>query len=664
MLGLDARSGDTATLQLTPDYASPEQFRGEPVTPASDVYSLGVMLFQLLTGGARPRQTTGADLAGLLEAITHEDPPAPSTKATTAFRDQLRGDLDSIVLAALSTDPQRRYASAGRMADDLRRFRDGLPVWAHADSTTYRVRKFARRHWVLFSSTATIILALVAAVAMTARQAHIARLEKEAADRARAGEQQQRLLAERALASAEAERARALEEKERAEWESGEATRQRTLAEGRYQDVRSLATSLLFDINDQVRGLAGASAVRRVAVTKALQYLDALYRQSHEDPAVGAELAAAYERAGDILGNIADSSMEGARAAMPPYSRALELRKQVAARRPGQAAAREALGRAHEKVGVGYLGLGRGHEAVASFEAAMRLLGDRPSVRAEILDRLSSAYAALTDFDRSMTYCREALALIESPQSGPPSPAPDKLIARIVRQYGILCWLSGKYPEAIRSLRRAADLLVSLARQEPDQVTYRRSYASMLPALARSYQLAGQTEEADKVWVDARAKLTGMLPQSPMDPQIVLTLAYTLKQIAWNRYHASQAGKGSDTGEEEMALALEHSGRIASRPQAGVYELIEYADTLIKVPYPRLQNHQRALEFALRGNQLSKFQNPLMLDTLAWAYFRTGDVPAAIQTMEKALGLLSPSAEPTRKELEDALRQFREAAAK
>jgi tetratricopeptide (TPR) repeat protein len=620
MLSPEEQPLATMTLQLTPDYASPEQFRGDRVTPASDVYSLGVMLFQLLTGGERPRRTTGSNLMEIARNMSQENPPAPSTKAPAGVRGELIGDLDCIVLAALAADPERRYASAGRLADDLERFRNRLPVWAHADSRAYRARKFVSQYRVLLSAAVTVVLALSLGVVTTAIQ---------------------RSRAEQALVVAEA---------------------QRKLAERRYQDVRSLATGVLFDIYDQIRGLEGASEARRVAATKALQYIDGLYQQSHDDMGLAAELASAYERVGDILGNIADSSVEGAQAALPPYTKALSLRERVAASKPGDAAAREALARAHEHLGVGYLGVGKGQEAVASFEAALRLENDRPSFRAEMSDRLCSAYALLSDFDRSLGYCREALTLVQSPQIGLAAADRDKLTARIMRQYGIFLRLTGRNREAITWLNDAAGRLSILVRKEPDQASLRRSYASMLPMLARAYEDTGQAVEADKAWNNARTRLADILPSSSTDSQVVLALSYTLKRIAWNHYHAFQAGKGGETGEAEMRQALEYSERMAVRPQAGVHEMIEYADTLVKAPFPRLQNPQRALTFALRANQLSNFRDPLELDTLAWAYFRTGNVAVAIQTMEKALGLLPGSAESFRKELQEGLGEFRKAA--
>ena len=615
VLSGDPDSELTVTLQLTPDYASPEQLLGEPVTTATDVYSLGVMLFELLTDGARPHGSH-ASLADLVRTVAADSAPAPSTMAPSALRRQLRGDLDSIVLEALAIDAQRRYPSAARMADDLRRYTRGLPVSAHVDSYAYRARKFVRRHWVWLSAVAAVLAALLLTTAIT------------------------------------------FEEKRLAQREAVEATRQRLIAERRYEDVRSLATSILFDINDQIRGLAGASEVRRIAVTKALQYLDTLYQQGHsDDVALEGELAAAYERAGDILGNISDSSVEGAQSALPPYLKALDLRRQVSTYRRGDHAAIEAVARAQEKVGVGYLGLGRARDAIASFDEALRLMGSDAMFRAEILDRLASGYAALTDFDRSMQYCREALALVQS-MHPIAAAAPDQLTARITRQYGILLRLAGKNQEGIPWLRQAADMLRALMRQEPDRVVYRRQYASLLPMLAKAYEALGRSSEADEVSAKARSTLTAMIPSSRNDPQIVLSLAYALREIASKKYHAHEQRKTTETGEAEMALSLGYSERMAARPQAGAHEIIEYADTLLKAPYPRLKNPKRALEFALRGNALSGNRNPLMLDTLAWAYYRTGNTSAAIQTMEKARDLLSPSAANFRKEYEGALRQF------
>jgi eukaryotic-like serine/threonine-protein kinase len=169
----------TASRLLTPDYAAPEQFSGAPVTTATDVYSLGVLLYELLTG-ARPRRSGPA---------TAEEPPLPSmvddTGTRKAWRRVLRGDLDRIVLTALATDPLRRYASAEALAGDVRRFLDGRPITAQRDSARYRFGKFARRNRYALGSAVAIVLISVMAALVSMRAAHDAQAQSQRARAAR-----------------------------------------------------------------------------------------------------------------------------------------------------------------------------------------------------------------------------------------------------------------------------------------------------------------------------------------------------------------------------------------------------------------------------------------------------------------------------------------------
>ena len=143
---------------VTPRYASPEQLRGEPVTVASDVYSLGVVLYELLTG-CWPYTPRRASLAALEEAILEgEAPPASGRVSDKARARALRGDVDAILAKALRRESARRYATIDAMADDIKRHLDGERVLAQPDTATYRLRKFAGRHRIAFS-TATFIAA-------------------------------------------------------------------------------------------------------------------------------------------------------------------------------------------------------------------------------------------------------------------------------------------------------------------------------------------------------------------------------------------------------------------------------------------------------------------------------------------------------------------------
>jgi serine/threonine-protein kinase len=130
---------------MTPAYAAPEQLRRSPVTTATDVYALGVVLYELLAG-RRPYDLEGRSPAEIERIVCEQSPDPPSAVAPTPRRRALRGDLDVIVLKALRTEPERRYASADQLADDLRRVLGGRPVTAQPDTLGYRTRTFVRRH--------------------------------------------------------------------------------------------------------------------------------------------------------------------------------------------------------------------------------------------------------------------------------------------------------------------------------------------------------------------------------------------------------------------------------------------------------------------------------------------------------------------------------------
>jgi len=177
--GADASNERTRTehRRLTPDYAAPEQFDGGAITTATDVYALGVLLCELLSG-ARPIDS-GIDASPLRTAsrIVDADTAQRRGLGVAALKRRLRGDLEAIVAKALQRDPARRYAGATALRDDVQRHLSGQPILAHPDAWTYRARKFARRHRVGLTATLALVVALIAATAFSLRQAAIARRE-------------------------------------------------------------------------------------------------------------------------------------------------------------------------------------------------------------------------------------------------------------------------------------------------------------------------------------------------------------------------------------------------------------------------------------------------------------------------------------------------------
>jgi serine/threonine-protein kinase len=163
---------------MTPAYASPEQFLGEDMTTASDVYQLGLILYELLTGRAAQPSSTGSP-ADWERVICKEDPPRPSEAAAlhavaSQWRRRLRGDLDMIILRALHKEPDRRYGSVAALAADLERFRQGFPVTARPDALWYRIDRFARRHRALVAASVLLGMLLCGyAITVTVQQRRI-----------------------------------------------------------------------------------------------------------------------------------------------------------------------------------------------------------------------------------------------------------------------------------------------------------------------------------------------------------------------------------------------------------------------------------------------------------------------------------------------------------
>ncbi|MEM9596665.1 MAG: serine/threonine-protein kinase [Acidobacteriota bacterium] len=183
---------------LTPEYASPEQVRGEALTTASDVYSLGMVSYLLITG-QRPYRLDNHRPSEIERVVCHAAPEPPSTAVRRAQREGGPGpgprtlgwrrrvvpdDLDNVVLMALRKEPARRYGSAAELGEDLRRYLSGLPVAARKDTLGYRVRKFVRRHRVSVAAATLVLATLVIAVVLTSWQARIAEAARGRAESA------------------------------------------------------------------------------------------------------------------------------------------------------------------------------------------------------------------------------------------------------------------------------------------------------------------------------------------------------------------------------------------------------------------------------------------------------------------------------------------------
>jgi tetratricopeptide (TPR) repeat protein len=300
----DASETMPGSRAFTPDYASPEQVRGQLVTTATDVYSLGAVLFELLTG-KRAQEPAAVTPLEVDRAICQTDVRRPSLVAP-----HLDADLDNIVLMAMRKEPERRYQSAGEFAADIERYLHRAPVLARPSSFRYSLTMFVRRNRWQVAAVAAVAVSLVAATVISGLEYRRAEAERVSAVR------------DRALAEAESQQARNARQAEAnarllADRQRDEAQVQRAHAEQRLTDLTNLANRTLFDVDTAVQSLPGALAARQLIVKTTLDYLERLEKDASGDQRIRLVLSAGYYKIGLIQGSTYAPSLHdfvGARA--------------------------------------------------------------------------------------------------------------------------------------------------------------------------------------------------------------------------------------------------------------------------------------------------------------------------------------------------------------
>ena len=291
--------------------------------------------------------------------------------------EKLDPDLDNILAKALRPEPERRYSSVGQFSEDIRRYLEGLPVIARKDTFAYRTSKFVGRHKIGLAVAASVALLLIGATVV-------------------------------------------------AIWEAHRANEQRILAERRFEQVRRLADSLMFEIHDSVKDLAGSTPTRRLIVSRALEYLDSLAHDAGGNAALQRELATAYEKIGDIQGNPYSANIGDTDGALTSYRKAVQIRESF----PPAAVTTDTqmeLGRSYRALGDIMEQKGEIEQMLREYRRSLQIFAQlaasdpqNPAVQDELarayetladgLGRTANADAEiLTNYKKSLAICEELL---------------------------------------------------------------------------------------------------------------------------------------------------------------------------------------------------------------------------------------------------------------
>ena len=600
----------------TLSYMSPEQVVADRhgIDIRSDVYALGVILYELLAA----KLPCGLDQKPLPEAIRAicEEEPDTLSSVDRAYR----GDIETIVAKALEKDRDRRYASAADLAADLRRYLHDEPIVARPASVGYQLQKFARRHTAVVAGIAAVFVVLVAGTVVST-------------------------------------------------WQAIRARRAEAAAERRFTDVRTLAGTLLFELHDSIRDLAGSIPARRLVLTKAQQYLEILSRESAGNREIERELTVAYNRVGDLLGNPLLPNIGETAAALDNYGKGMAIAVRLSASDPTDLVAHRERAVLTSKLGDMAFGSGDLKAAVSRYREAAGLIpavlaldpGNRSSLEIEaiIQQRLCAMLPGIGDTVGALETCRESLRLLGPLVEKDPG---NRLFKRMTAvSYGALgnvLRMTGKAEEALPSLRNASTIFDELSQAEPTNADYLRQTANIGVYLAPTLAQTGDAAGAKAAYEKTVATFDRLIQIEPGDSRSRSVMGLTLRRYS---QFLSQAGDRT-TARAMMVRSLDVQKPLVERPNVAPTLLNEYADSLLKCEYPELRNEKQALQIMLKVNTMTDGANPIFLDTLAWAYFRNHDVAQAIATQRKALSLLPNQASSLRSEIEKGLTEFEAAA--
>ena len=641
---------------ITLSYASPEQLRGEPATTLSDVYSLGAILYQLLTG----EKPFGEDLISRLREEEAGSVPLPKP---------VGGDLELIVRKALAHAPAERYSSVEQLAEDVRRFRAGEPVLAHRPSFRYRAGKFARRNKLGLGAGLVLLMTLISGIVAT-------------------------------------------------RWQYRNALAERKKAETRAEDLRKLSDSLLSEIDEAIRKLPGSTGAQQLLASTVLEHLDRTTKDS-DDPQLLLDAANAYIRLGNVQGNVFAEHTGDTQGALQSLDKAVSITSSLIERQPENAAVKRAYAWALQSRSEVLFGIGRTQEAVPAMRSAIKVFDDLANASSAGVDALVDSAGAhtglgnelglpywpsLSDFQGALTEyltAREVYqrALASSPgdikvlhalannhrmvgvmqmQTDPAGALPElraaidgfnslydqaKQVMAIRRMQsgaigpyaGALIEI-GRYREALAALKQGEIISRELLAADPKNIRAVQDLQAGLSRQAECYQgrAAGifveegsnrraDSENALRVLSEQRSLLEQVLRLEPDNGNWESKLGMVLIDMA-RQQRALHREKGSlELAQRGLAILKE----VARRPDVQAYQLFDAANGLITVEPISSREPGLAVKYAERIVEGSSYRNPEFILTLAEAYRADGQPTSARSTARMGLKLLPPETSTT-----------------
>jgi serine/threonine protein kinase len=640
---------------MTPRYASPEQLRGERLSTATDVFSLGVVLYELLCG-AWPFGTPGSVLSELKRAdgtVCAQPPSAAITEESaerrSAPREQLRrmlkGDLSAIVLKALENDPARRYESVREFSQDVRAFLEGLPVLARPQTMVYRTAKFLRRRWLPVIAAAVFILGLSGATFAALHEAKI--------------------------------------------------------AQSRYADLRSLTTTLLFELKDAINDVPGSTPAQRILVVRVVKSLDSLSGQSANDPKLRLDLAEAYRQLGELQGSPYGQNLGDTDGALANLAKASSLVQRQLASDPNGAPSLRAAAKIECTTGEVYFGMGRGKEAASHVEASTRYIEKALQVSAgipELLDaatfhqvlgdiygqpgtgslqdtnRAAAEYGrtveldemvvrkdpgtlraqrgiAILDFKRAdlvrfddpetaLDEYRQGLnAFDRLPEDERNRPANLRLRASFWRKTGELLRDLGQWSDAESYLSRAQAFFEAALAADPDDKRAKYDLVTIL----ESVLLLNERQQKTSLALPVAERMVGLMDDllrgEPNNPNWRLWRAFYRYKLATQRARLGEPDGASAMG----AQALNELARVADASGATPQALELSSEAFARIEPRTLRSRERAVRYAERVTEQRPKPDVSSLYLLAMAQNAEGRGKDAVETAHRALAMLPPS---------------------